>query len=287
MLPDLLARHLAADPSKAAAERWYLLFTPIWGLVAGLVMATGAAESWRGQPWADLAYMVFGTSLWLACLAGGYLWRAPSDRGRPWHQLAHSKLQLFLLIFACLGNYYSEYFYEILHMHYGFGARWNIHGAPAFLYPLTVVYFATYTTLISLTARALRRRIPPRLAPLAYLPACFAVAFLETLLNANPLIRRLFCYDDLPLTLTFGSLMYGLWFVVAAPFWMEIDERPHAPHSLRCAAVNALAAFMLVLCVNELIREHIAPRFTTVQRGALGLDDFGDNCLGPPPGDAP
>lgn len=283
MLPSALTRHLAADPSTAAAERWYLIFTPIWGLAAGLVMTTGAAESWRGEPWADLAYMVFGTSLWLACVLGGYRWRAPSDRGRPWHQLAHTRLQLFLLIFASLGNYYSEYFYEILHMHYGFGARWNVNDAPAFLYPLTVVYFATYTTLISVTARALRARLPPRLGPYAYLPACFAVAFLETLLNANPWIRRLFCYDDLRLALTFGTVMYGLWFVVAAPFWMEQGERPGAPRTLRAAATDALAAFMLVLCVNELVREQIAPRVTTVKRGAVGLDDYGENCLGPPP----
>jgi len=269
-------------PGKAAAERWYLLFTPIWGIVAAVIMLGGAALTWRHAPWGDLAYMCFGAGLWIALLVGGYRFAPASERARPWHRRSHSKIQAWMLIFACLGNYYSEYFYEILHMHYGFGTGWNLHDVPLFLYPLTAVYFTTYSTLLNIASRALRARLPgdARLRrALVYIPLCFVVAGLETLLNANPWIHEVFCYDDLGFALGFGTLMYGLWFVVTAPLWSWIDEEPEDDASLGQAIITALAGFMLVLCVNELVREHVAARVTTVERGAVGLDDHAGSCL--------
>lgn len=271
-----------AHEGKAAAERWYLVFTPIWGVVVGVVMIGGVAASWSTSPLGDLGYMALGTGLWLALVIGGHATAPASERARPWTRRAHTKIQAWMLIFAVLGNYYSEYFYEILHMHYGFGTGWNLHHVPLFLYPLTAVYFTTYATLVNLGRRALSRRLPARARPYAYLPVCFVVAGLETLLNANPWIHDLFCYEDLGFALGFGTLMYGLWFVVSAPLWAWIDERPGDDASMRDALITALAAFMLVLCVNELVRERVAPHFTTVERGAVGLDDVDGSCLSEP-----
>ena len=272
----------AKHPGKAAAERWYLLFTPIWGVLASLVMLTGAAAAWRDAPWGDFAYMSFGTGLWLALVIGGLL-RAPASEGqRPWWRRSHIKIQAFMLVFACLGNYYTEYFYEILHMHYGFGTSWNLHNVPLFLYPLTAVYFTTYSTLLNVGTRTLRSLLPAdarRSRLLVYLPLCFIVAGLETLLNANPWIHEVFCYDDLSFALGFGTLMYGLWFVVMTPLWAWIDEQPGDDATLSHSVLAALAGFMLVLCVNEFVREWVAPQLTTVERGAIGLDDREGSCL--------
>lgn len=77
--------------------------------------------------------------------------------------------------------------------------------------------------------------------------------------------------------------MYGLWFVVTAPFWLALDERPGDDHGLPRVLLTALLGFALVLAVNEVIRDHVAPRFTDVRRGAVGLGDYGDSCLGPAP----
>lgn len=272
-----------AHEGKAAAERWYLVFTPIWGVVVGVVMIGGVAASWSTSPLGDLGYMALGTGLWLALVIGGHATAPASERARPWTRRAHTKIQAWMLIFAVLGNYYSEYFYEILHMHYGFGTQWNLHGVPLFLYPLTAVYFTTYATLLNLARRGLASRLPagaPRwLRAGAYIPLCFVVAGLETALNANPWIPELFCYDDLGFALSFGTLMYGLWFVVTAPLWFAIDEDPGDDTPPRQALLSALAGFMLVLCVNEAIREHVAPRFTEVRRGQIGLDDRAGSCL--------
>jgi cycloeucalenol cycloisomerase len=276
------------NPGKRAAERWYLLYTPIWGAVAGLVMTTGLGVRWSQQDYGDLAFLLFGLAVWLGVLGGGYAFRAPEDAGRRWWQLYHTKFQLWMFVFAVLGNYFTEYFYEVLHLQYGFETRWNLNRVPLFLYFVTVAYFSTYGTLINIFRRFTSSRLPADapawLRRLTFLPACFAVAGLETALNANPFMKSLFCYDDLGLVLGFGTFVYGLWFVVTAPLWFPIDEARGADTPMREVCLSALAGFMLVIVVNEGVRNWVAPQFTTVERGAIGLDNFGSSCLAPKPG---
>jgi len=278
-------RWLSRNPGKRAAERWYLIYTPLWGALAGAVMIAGLGVRWRDHARGDLAFFLFGLTLWAGVLAGGYLWRAPEDAGRPWHRLYHTKFQIWMFVFAFLGNYFTQYFYEVLHMQYGFRTRWNLNHVPFFLYMVTVAYFTTYGVLINVFRRAIESSLPaatPRwLRRLAFLPACFAVAGLETVLNANPWTRSLFCFDDMPFMLWFGTLMYGLWFAVTSPLWFDIDEKRGVDTPLRQVWLTALAGFMLVICVNEGIRSWVAPHFTVVRRGAVGLDNFGTSCLAP------
>jgi cycloeucalenol cycloisomerase len=281
-----LSRHLLSrNPGKRAAERWYLIYTPIWGGLSALVMTTGIGVSWSQQPWGDVAFFLYGLLVWMGVLLGGYLFRAPEDTGRPWYRLYHTKFQIWMFVFAFLGNYFTEYFYEVLHMQYGFATRWNVNHVPFFLYMVTVAYFTTYGVLINmfwrLTRSALSDSAPEWVKAASYLPACFVVAGLETALNANPWMKSLFCYDDMTFTLWFGTLMYGMWFVVTAPLWFAIDEEPGVDTPLRSIWLSALAGFMLVIIVNEGIRSGVAPHFTVVERGAVGLDHFGSSCLAP------
>lgn len=278
-------RVFSDNPGKRAAERWVLLYTPLWGAASALVMVTGIGVRWSREPWGDLAFFGFGLCVWMGLVLGGYAFRAPEDAARPWYRLYHTKFQIWMFVFAFLGNYFTEYFYEVLHMHYGFGTRWNVNHVPFFLYMVTVAYFSTYGTLINVfrrvTASSLPAAAPGWVRAGAYLPACFAVAGLETALNANPWMASLFCYDDMSFMLWFGTLMYGTWFVVTAPFWFAIDEEPGDDTPLRSVWVSALAAFMLVIVANEAIRALVAPHFTVVERGAVGLDDPGTSCLAP------
>ena len=111
----------------------------------------------------DGALLALGGGLWMALLVAGFVLRAPEDRGRPFHQLYHFKLSVFMAVFAFLGNYFgTRYFYEILDMHYGFRATWNLNDVPLFLYPLTAVYFTTYSVLFDLAVRVARAAASPR-----------------------------------------------------------------------------------------------------------------------------
>ncbi len=269
----------STNPGKRAAERWYLLYTPVWGAVSGVVMLSGVAERWS-----DPAFMVYGLGLWLGVLLPPYVRRVPEDRGKPALALYHSKFQAWMFLFAFLGNYWTKYFYEVLHMQYGFPTTWHVNHVPFFLYFVTVAYFSTYGTLLNMGLRWARARLAgqgPWVQRLAVVPVCLTVAALETVLNANPFMTRLFCYDDLPFMLWFGTLMYGTWFVLTLPLWFPIDETPTVETPWREVLTGALAGFMLVILAMECFEWVIAPQFTTVHPGAIGLGNAGRSCLEP------
>ncbi|MEO7327567.1 MAG: hypothetical protein ABI193_03245 [Minicystis sp.] len=263
------------NPGKRRAERVYLVYSPIWGAICGGVMLTGLVERWSDGP-----LLALGVGLWLVLLAAGFIFRAPEDRGRPFHQLYHFKHSAFMAIFAFLGNYFgTRYFYEVLDMHYGFHATLNLNDVPVFLYFLTAVYFTTYSVLQNLALRA-ARRLGRRGAALSLVPVSLLIAAMETALNANPFMKASFCYGNLRFALWFGTLLYGAHFMIAGPLWHRVDERRGDDTPLREVLASVLAAFTLCLCADEVFTHQIAPHFTTVVAGRVGVPGKqGPSCL--------
>jgi cycloeucalenol cycloisomerase len=264
------------NPGKRAAEKLYLAYTPVWGAACGVVMLGGLAARWGDGP-----LLALGFGLWLVLVAAGFVLRAPEDRGRPFYRIHHAKLSLFMAIFAFLGNWFgTRHFYEVLDMHYGFDTSLYWNDVPVFLYPLTAVYFTTYAVLFNLAVRAAARRGWPR--ALAVVVPALLLAMLETALNANPFMRATFCYGSLPFALSFGTVMYGSHFVLAGPLWHHIDEPAARDTKLYQVAGGALAAMMMVLCADEVWARAVAPRFTTVVPGRVGIPGKqGPSCLVP------
>lgn len=272
----------APHPGKRRTERLWLLYTPVWGSLAGLTMATGIANAWQ-----DAALLAFGV------LVGGgagilpLLSPAPEERALPMRERASLKLVLSVVGFSFLYNYsQTPFFFDVLHMHYGFQSTINIRNNPVFLYFLTIAYFATYCALSLFVLRWVRARTAARpralrWAAVALVP--FAVAFLETALNANPFMTQLFCYDDTALVLGFGSFAYGLAFVFALPVWFAIDETEERTLPLSHVAIAVCAAVYLDCLALDFLRYQVAPHLTVVVEGANGLRDFGTSCLGPRP----
>ena len=110
----------------------------------------------------------------------------------------------------------------------------------------------------------------------------FAVAALETALNANPFLKSLFCYDDMALMLTFGTFCYGTAFVCIGPVWLSIDERPTRTVTATTVLIRTAAAMYAVVLLLDLYRYQLAPHLTQVVDGANGLRDFATSCLVPP-----
>lgn len=266
---------LSSAAGKRAVERAWLAYTPVWGGITGLVMLGGFAERWG-----DAALMTFGVVLALgtfaAAFAGVTRHEDPADRRA--HARAALSMTSGVVVLAFGLNYFqTPYFFEVLHMRYGFAATWTIDRNPLFLYLVTVPYFATYSVLACVLLRA-ARRAPRALRLPLYALAPLALAFLETVLNANPLMTRLFCYDDLPLMLWFGTLSYGVSFVFALPVWLASDERPSWP-------LGATAGLMLLVVAADTaalagLRAVVAPSVTTVVEDASGGPEPG-GCLEP------
>jgi cycloeucalenol cycloisomerase len=269
---------LAAHPGKRAVEKFWLLYTPVWALCAGVVMMGGFSERWGDGP-----LLLFGVGLALPACLGPLFLRVPEEKNLPWLERSGVKLSLSVTTFALLLNYtQTAFFFDVLHMHYGFRSSINIRNNPVFLYALTVAYFATYSVIL-LMAYRLSQRLFARAGRVVRLLcaglACVLVAGLETALNANPFTTRVFCYDDMAFALWFGSLAYGISFMCVLPVWAAIDERGPGERSWTFALVGVLAAVYADSLVLDVLRYHVAPHFTEVHAGANGLGDLTGTCL--------
>lgn len=270
------------QPGKLRTEQIWLWYTAVWGCLSGLTMLTGLANAWG-----DAALLGFGVVIGgLAALLPLVL-PAPEERSMPLLQRASFKLVVSVVGFAFLYNYtQTPFFFDVLHMHYGFNSTINIRNNPVFLYFLTIAYFATYCALSLRILRFVRTRTlnwarALRWFAIALVP--FVIAFLETALNANPFMASLFCYDDTALVLTFGSFAYGLAFVVALPVWFAIDETSERTLPLSHVCVAVCAAVYVDSLALDALRYHVAPQLTEVVENANGLRDFGMSCLEPTP----
>lgn len=271
-MSSLLQPWLSPDPHKAAVELAWLRTTPVWAGITGALMVTGVVSSFG-----DVALTAYGLTML------GIAWWGPlrAEDPRPFAERTGVKMATSVTLLALGLNYtQTPFFFDVLHMHYGFNATWTIAYNPVFLYLVSVAYFTTYFSLCTLTWRALRQRLPGAAGRLAAgLLAPLAMALLETLLNANPFTTRLFCYDDMPLMLTFGTLSYGVAFAWVLPVWAWLDEDAGHRVTLGQVAAGTLAAMYADLLTLDLLRYHVAPWLTEVEPGAMNLRDFGSSCL--------
>jgi cycloeucalenol cycloisomerase len=135
---------LSPNPARRAVERYWLIYTPIWGVVAGALMLSG-----RVARWGDVELMIMGVAFALGAVVPPLVRVHPLDRARPWWQRSAFKLVASVVGLSFLMNYFcTPYFYEVLHMRFGFRAEITIDRNPVFLYLMTVAYFATYCVLV-------------------------------------------------------------------------------------------------------------------------------------------
>jgi hypothetical protein len=254
----------SARPGKRAVEQTWLMYTPVWGVITGVIMLGGFARSWS-----DPALMTFGASIALGTLVLPMLTMPPEERALPWSSRVSTAMTAVIVVLAFGMNVFqTPFFFDVLHMHYGFHARWAFDRNPLFLYLVTVPYFATYSVLACMAFRFVRGLpLPPVVSVICIAIVPFAIAFLETLLNANPFMRSLFCYDDTLFALTFGTLAYGISFVLALPLWLRVGE------SARPVALSAIVmSVMLVVALDTaalfVVRHTVAPLVTTVHDDA-------------------
>ncbi len=247
---------LSAEPSKAAAERFVLIYSPIWMTLVGTVML---GQLYRG--WSDPAYLAFGLAAALPLFVVPWIWPARADRQlRPW-QTSWFRMNLWVAILVGFGSYFgSEYFFDVLGMRYEFPTRWTLDAAlvgsgrdqvPVFLYPLTQAYFMTYHVGMTVLYRWLRTRwsLGPvaRIAVIAVI--AYSVAFAETFAMAIPALHDVFGYPDRGRMLAIGSLFYASYFVISLPVFSQIDEGQ--PWTLGQTIGSALAVCMGILIVLD------------------------------------
>jgi cycloeucalenol cycloisomerase len=272
---------LSDDPGKAWAERFFLLYTPVWIAAVGLVLATGALKRWDDVDFLIFAVAVSAPLLLIPALRHR---RVPALAATPWYASYWFKFNLWIFLFVWVGTYFlTHYFFDVLGMRYAFPTHWNLGAAlvgtsgtdiPVFMYPLTQAYFVTYHVVMLVVLRRVHRALsaspgalgdlsgrPGRLALLLLAAGllAYSVAFAETLFMASDFIRDLFWYVDKPRMLRWGSLFYACYFFVSLPLLYRMDEPPHPQHGPGRAALDALAAGMLVFMILDALTLALGP----------------------------
>jgi cycloeucalenol cycloisomerase len=264
---------LSDDPGKAWAERFFLLYTPVWIAAVGLVMATGALKRWDDVDFLIFAVAVSAPLLLIPALRHR---RVPALAATPWYASYWFKFNLWIFLFVWVGTYFlTHYFFDVLGMRYAFPTRWTLDAAlvgsgrgevPVFMYPLTQAYFVSYHAAMIVALRRLHRALGPGagwsrplVLALATIILAYAVAYGETLFMASDLIADLFWYADKPRMLRWGSLFYACYFLVSLPLLYPMDEPPRPRHTAGRAALEALAAGMLVLMILDALALLLGP----------------------------
>lgn len=278
-MSDSSTRWLSDDPGKAWAERFFLLYTPVWMLAVGVVMTSGALLRWS-----DAGFMAFSLAVCAPLLVIPALRHRtiPALAGTAWHHSYWFKFNLWIFIFVWIGTYFlTHYFFDILGMRYAFPAGWTLDAAlvgsgrgqvPAFMYPLTQPYFISYHVAMIVVLRRVHRALGlphlspgtarwPRLLALAAVAVAlsYTIAFAETLFMASPIISDLFWYADKPRMLRWGSLFYACYFFVSLPLLYRMDEPPGPKYTPGRAALEALAAGMLVMMILDALALLLGP----------------------------
>ena len=273
------SRWFSADPGKAWAERFFLLYTPVWILAVAIVMLGGLVPRWG-----DGELLIFSVAVAAPLLVVPALRQrdVPALAATPWTRSYWLKFNLWIFICVWIGTYFlTHYFFDVLGMRYAFHARWTLDAAlvgqgdgtvPVFMYPLTQAYFVSYHAGMLVVLRRIRRaldldhlspgtaRWPRRLLlALATLALADGVAFAETLFMASDSIADLFWYADKPRMLRYGSLFYACYFLVSLPLLARMDEPPGPVYSPGRAALEALAAGMLVFMILDALALLLGP----------------------------
>lgn len=278
------SRWFSADPGKAWAERFFLLYSPVWIAAVAWALLSGAVLTWD-----DPAYIAFGLAVGAPPVLVPALLhrRVPALAATPWYASWWFKFNAWIFLFVFVGTYFlTHYFFDVLGMRYTFPTGWNGGAAlvgrtrapiPLFMYPLTQAYFVTYHVVMLVALRRVRGLLglpppgardmfdgpSPRLRRLAYALALFvlayAVSFAETWFMAADAIGAYFGYADKPRMLTYGSLFYACYFLVSLPLLSRLDEPAGARTPLGRAVLDSLAAGMLVMIVLDLLAWIVGP----------------------------
>ncbi|MCA9683296.1 MAG: hypothetical protein KC431_05670 [Myxococcales bacterium] len=261
------ARWLSEHPDKAAAERFYLLYSPLWIAFVGAVMLSGAFRSW-GDP----GYMIFGLAVAAPLVLVPLLSPRPGEAKLRFWQTTWFRLNLWIAIYVFIGSYFfTHYFFDVLGMRYRFPTQWNLQAelvgsdralepdliaggraVPLFLYPMTLAYFMTYHVGMTVALRWLGGRFALGKVGkvVALVVLAYVTAFAETFFMAVPALEEVFEYLDRERMLIFGSIFYACFFVVSVPIFSRIDE--DEPWTLTRTAGSALAAGMVVFIILDL-----------------------------------
>ncbi len=257
------------NPEKARAEQFFLLWAIFWISILFYIVYSQWFETFTPYHYLTLGLVLFLFPTVFPVLLPSLFLSAHLPISRRYT----TKANLYIAILSWIANYFwTHYFYTVLHATYTFKAH-RLNDVPIALYMITHSYFHLYHVLSSIMMRFIWRHVPTKgKARYLYVQTIviimsYAVAFLETFTIQN------FPYYDIPdrhAMYVYGSMFYGIYFIVSFPMFARLDETANA-WNLSETFVDSMACCMIVTQLLDFWRIGIghvtdAPASNSVQQ---------------------
>ncbi len=132
--------YLSANPSKAAAEKFNVVFSAVWIAVFGTIVSTQVYKKFG-----DLEYMLIGLFVALPYFVWPIWFPFDADAKLPWNQRYFVTSNVWIAVLSYVGNYFwTHYFYTVL-------------GAGFFFFFLFIYFFFPSLSYSLLSQRILSR----------------------------------------------------------------------------------------------------------------------------------
>jgi cycloeucalenol cycloisomerase len=259
-----MPRWFSANPDRAWAEKFFLAYIPFWVLVLVLFETIFDTVELGDAPVIGLGLVVAAPMAIVPAVLGR------RRGGVPWWDSYWFKAYLYIAIVNFFGNYFiSEYFFDVLGMIYHYpNLDVTLDAAlvgsgqqrvPVLMYLLTQATYMTYhTTAVVVMRRVLSTRLPVKwlFFMILTLVLSYAWAWTETMSFANAELASHFRYLDREAMLKYGSIIFGLSFIISFPLFYLLDENPKRRWTIFTVIGAAATAAMLAVFLSD-IATHI------------------------------
>lgn len=234
------------EPSKYCYEIFARYYTIIWICIFGFVVVSNMYESFTAWGYLGvcgglalplvLQPILYPQAMSISMTPSNIISNTDStdtnmiiinpDVYRPFHQRYSIKVNLYLLTYSFIGNYwYTHYFYSILTAKYTMPSH-RFNNVPIIMYLATHFYFCTYHVCLS---NALLRYVDVNYSNgwqksilfwytiffLAYF-----TAFMETVtISSFPY----YTFENRTMAYIYGSAFYGIYFIISFPGFYYLD----------------------------------------------------------------
>lgn len=258
---ESLPHWFSPNPDRAWAEKFFLLYSPVWMALMAMMMLTG----WTNTS-SNVQLLLHATLVATPLLVVPAVLHKRYSPQLAWYESYWFKTNVYIFLFGFFGNYFgSEYFFDVLGMVYNLPNATTALDAhlvgksqqpvPLIMYFYTHAYFMTYhASAVVVLRRIMSSGMPLR--QIIFMPVAFLVgyawAWLETRAMANPLMANTFYYEKMDAMLAYGSIIYATYFIASFPIFYYLDENRHRPWSVLQTAAAAMSASMLTFYLLDL-----------------------------------
>lgn len=252
---------LRTQPSKRAYEIYTAIYTPIWILAFGFIVALRLYEDFTA-----MSYLYVCGGLALPFLLQPVLFPSAGssnspDVQRPLMQRYSFKANLWLAVYSFIGNYwYTHYFYSVLKARYTMPAH-RLNNVPIAMFLATHFYFSTYHFFSNCLLRKVTTTYQPGvLRTLLFVSVVlvfsYFTAFMETLtISAYPY----YSFEDRNMAYTVGSAFYGIYFIVSFPGFFYFDNNIDQGKGVTLweTLVSSTGHGMMILTLLDFVRLYL------------------------------